>query len=113
MIEHDHALSIKRQAQLLSISRSSAYYQPRPVSDAELKLMRRIDELHLELSFAGARMLRDLLRGKGACRGPQAHDHTDAAHGHHGALQKAQHQREDVRAHDLSVPAAHVVRNPG
>ena len=69
MIEHDHALSIKRQAQLLSISRASAYYQPRPVSDAELTLMRRVDELDLELPFAGARMLRDLLRGEGVAVG--------------------------------------------
>ena len=69
MIEHDHALSIKRQAQLLSISRASAYYQPRPVSDAELTLMRRVDELDLELPFAGARMLRDLLRGEGVVVG--------------------------------------------
>lgn len=69
MIEREHALSIRRQAQLLSISRTSAYYRPKPVSDAELKLMRRVDELHLELPFAGARMLRDLLRGEGVAVG--------------------------------------------
>ena len=70
MIERDHAqLSIKRQAQLLSISRASTYYKPKPVNDAELKLMRRIDELHLEFPFAGARMLRDLLRGEGVAVG--------------------------------------------
>jgi putative transposase len=55
VIERDHALSIKRQAQLLSISHASAYCRPKPVSDAELKLMRRVDELQLELPFAGAR----------------------------------------------------------
>jgi putative transposase len=38
------------------------YYAPQPVPDAELGIMRRIDELHLELPFAGSRMLRDLLR---------------------------------------------------
>jgi putative transposase len=37
------------------------YYQPQPTSDADLALMRRIDELHLEHPFAGSRMLRDLL----------------------------------------------------
>jgi len=54
-----------RQAQIVSISRGSVYYESQPVSDADLKLMRRIDELHLELPFAGARMLRGLLRAEG------------------------------------------------
>ena len=65
MTDRDHKLSLTRQAALLGISRGSVYYTPRPVSDAELKLMRRIDELHLEFPFAGSRMLRDLLRQEG------------------------------------------------
>lgn len=65
MIVRDHKLSIGRQASLLGISRGSVYYEPRPVSDADLILMRRIDELHLEYPFAGARMLRGLLRQEG------------------------------------------------
>ena len=65
MIRRDHELSIKRQAQLLGISRGSVYYRPRPVSEAALKAMRAIDELHLEYPFAGARMLRDLLKAQG------------------------------------------------
>ena len=65
MIDREHALSITQQAEALGISRGSVYYLPRPVSDADLKLMRRIDELHLEYPFAGARMLRDLLRTEG------------------------------------------------
>jgi len=65
MIAKDHDLPIKRQAQLLDISRSSVYYQPRPVRAHTLALMRRIDELHLELPFAGSRMFRDLLRLEG------------------------------------------------
>jgi putative transposase len=65
MIDRTHSLPIKRQAALVNISRGSVYYEPQPVSDADLKLMRRIDELHLELPFAGARMLRDLLRAEG------------------------------------------------
>ena len=40
-----------------------------PIGDADLKLMRRIDELHLELPFAGARMLCDLLRAEGCTVG--------------------------------------------
>ena len=62
MIDRDHRLPVKRQAELLGISRGSVYYQPLAVSEAELALMRRIDELHLAHPFAGSRMLRDFLR---------------------------------------------------
>jgi putative transposase len=55
MIDRTHALPITRQAQTVNISRGSVYYESQPVSDGDLKLMRRIDELHLELPFAGAR----------------------------------------------------------
>ena len=58
-------LSINRQARVLGISRGSVYYQPRPISDADLKLMHRIDRLHMEAPFAGSRMLRDLLVQEG------------------------------------------------
>ena len=65
MINRSHTLPVKRQAQLLDISRSSVYYRARPMRPETLRLMRRIDELHLELPFAGSRMLRDLLRLEG------------------------------------------------
>jgi putative transposase len=65
MINPTHPLPVVRQCQLLGVARSSAYYQPRPVSVPTLALMRRIDELHLQYPFAGARMLRDLLRQEG------------------------------------------------
>jgi putative transposase len=65
MIDPEHDLPIKQQAVALGISRSSIYYQPRPVSVEDLWLMRRIDELHLNYPFAGSRMLRDLLRQQG------------------------------------------------
>ena len=69
MIDREHVLSITRQARLLDISRGSVYYLPRPVSDADLALMRRIDELHLEHPFMGARMLRRMLRREGSTVG--------------------------------------------
>ena len=65
MTDRDHALSLTRQAALLGISRGSLYYEARPVSDADLALMRRIDELHLDYPFAGSRMLAGLLRQEG------------------------------------------------
>jgi len=65
MIDCKHKLPISRQARLLDISRGTVYYQPRPISPRDHMLMNRIDRLHLELPFAGARMLRDLLRQEG------------------------------------------------
>jgi putative transposase len=65
MIDRTHDLPISRQAKALNISRGAVYYKPRPVSPKDLRLMRRIDELHLERPFAGARMLRDFLDREG------------------------------------------------
>jgi putative transposase len=65
MIDRQHQLPITRQAELLGMSRSSVYYLPRPVSQADLVLMRCIDELHLEHPFMGARMLRRMLVREG------------------------------------------------
>ena len=65
MINPEHQLSLTRQTQLLELSRGCFYYQPVPTSERDLVLMRRIDELHLELPFAGSRMLRDLLNREG------------------------------------------------
>ena len=65
MIDRAHDLPIKRQAEVLEISRSTVYYEPRPVSQSDLWLMRQIDELHLNYPFAGSRMLRDLLGQQG------------------------------------------------
>jgi len=62
MIDRTHKLPITRQAQALGISRGAVYYEPRPTPTRDLALMRRIDELHLDFPFAGARMLRRLLR---------------------------------------------------
>lgn len=69
MIDRSHQLSLSKQAAAVGISRGSVYYLPKPVSDTDLALMRRIDELHLELPFAGSRMLRDLLNGQGIAVG--------------------------------------------
>jgi len=69
MIDRSHGLPLLRQAEMLRLSRSSLYYEPRPVSAADLAVMRRIDELHLDHPFAGSRMMRDLLRGEGVAIG--------------------------------------------
>ena len=65
MIKPEHDLPVVRQCELLGLARSTAYYQPLPASEADLALMRRIDELHLKWPFLGARRLRDLLNTDG------------------------------------------------
>jgi len=65
MIDREHDLPITRQAEVLNISRGSVYYLPRPVSECDLAIMRRLDRLHLEFPFAGSRMLQGLLAAEG------------------------------------------------
>jgi len=65
MIDRDGTLSIMRQCELLGLCRSSLYYRPQPISEADLLLMRSIDELHLAHPFLGARRLARLLQRAG------------------------------------------------
>ena len=65
MIDRAHDLPIAKQAEALNISRGSVYYLPRPMPKADLVIMRRLDQLHLEFPFAGSRMLRGLLAAEG------------------------------------------------
>jgi putative transposase len=65
MIDREHGLPVTRQSEVLNISRGSDYYLPRPVPERNLKLMRRMDELHMDYPFAGARMLSLLLNQEG------------------------------------------------
>lgn len=69
MIDRGHDLPVSRQAEVLNLARSTAYYKPRPVSAEDLTLMRRLDGLHLDFPFAEARMLQSLLRREGVTVG--------------------------------------------
>ncbi len=62
MIDRTHALSLTKQVEALGISRGALYYEPRPTSALDLALMRRIDALHLEYPWMGARFIRKKLR---------------------------------------------------
>jgi putative transposase len=62
LIERDHDLSISRQCELLGLPRSSYYYLPRAESELNLRLMRRIDEVHLKYPFYGSRRMSIHLR---------------------------------------------------
>jgi len=65
MIDQGAKLSVTRQCELLDLNRSGVYYTPRPMPDQDLRLMRRIDELHLEHPFYGARRLTKQLERDG------------------------------------------------
>src|ERR1700733_10250384 len=95
MIDRTHVLPISRQAKVLNISRGTVYYQPRAVSPKDLRVMRRIDELHLERPFAGARMLRDFLDREGIAVGRR----------HAATLMKRMGIEAIYRRRDTSKPA--------
>jgi putative transposase len=65
MVEPAASLSIRRQCELLAVSRSGWYYAPASTSSEELDLMRRIDELHLQFPFYGSRKMRQQLEAQG------------------------------------------------
>jgi len=65
MIDRANALPITRQCRLLELNRSTFYYNPVPIPEGDLELMRRIDEIHLELPFYGSRRIRDRLEDLG------------------------------------------------
>ena len=65
MIDRSHELALATQARLLGVARSTVYREPPPVPAADLAVMRRIDELHLDYPFAGSRMMRSMLVNEG------------------------------------------------
>lgn len=65
MIQVQDGLSLRRQCELLAVSRSGLYYEPVGTSKEELALLRRIDEVHLEHPFYGSRKLHHVLRAEG------------------------------------------------
>ena len=65
-VERPHPqLSIVKQCELLKVPRSTLYHEPKPESDANLALMRRIDELYMKWPFYGARRMAEQLRREG------------------------------------------------
>ena len=64
-IHEKHELSKTRRRGLLDVARSSAYYRREPVSEADVAVMRLIDETHLQWPFYGSRRMRDELEERG------------------------------------------------
>ena len=65
MIDKAAELPLSRQCEILALSRSSQYYRPVPLSQRDLELMRKIDEMHLKHPFLGSRRMRGALRDAG------------------------------------------------
>jgi putative transposase len=65
MIDAIYIVSVRRQCELLDVNRSSLYYVPVEPDQDDLKLMRRMDELHLKYPFFGSRMLTQMLKREG------------------------------------------------
>ena len=100
MIDRRHALPVTRQAQAAEISRGSVYYQPRPVSAADLAIMRRIDELHLDYPVRGQPDAARSAAAGGRLGRPAACRDADEADGDRGDLPPArtrQNRRQGTR----------------
>jgi len=65
IIDRNHRLSLVKQCEALDIARSGVYYEPKPESDENLKLMRLVDEIHLKRPFLGVRRITDALKDLG------------------------------------------------
>ena len=105
MIDRSHELPLAGQAKALGISRGSVYYLARPTSDADLALMRRIDELHLEHPFAGSRMLRDMLKAEGREVGRRHVATLMKKMGVEAIYRRPEHLEAGAGAQDLPLPA--------
>ncbi|PIL20810.1 hypothetical protein P775_07505 [Puniceibacterium antarcticum] len=90
-------LSGSCQTIVLGISRGSVCYRPRPVSDADLKLMHRIDKPHV----AG------YARAGGFQAGPVTRRHTDETHGHRGIVSQAGNLESDASMRSMAPPWRH------
>jgi hypothetical protein len=96
-------LSVRRQCALVGVARSGVY-RPKPVAEADdLAVMRRIDELHLELPFYGSRRM-NLRTQQGRPWGqPQAGAAADAGDGDRGAGSAPRHEQSRARAQDIPL----------
>ena len=59
--KNNQQICLKRQTQLLDISRSSLYYQPR-INQQDIAIMNLIDKIYTELPFYGSRRIRKQLK---------------------------------------------------
>jgi putative transposase len=77
MIDRRHELRLPRQAEVLELSRGSLYYEPRPVSVADLAIMRRMDELYLDYAQLHRQLVRANFRSRLTSIAPPDHFSAD------------------------------------
>jgi putative transposase len=65
MVDRGGQLPVTTQCRLLQVARSTVYYEPVPVPQADVDLMRSIDEIHLARPFLGSRRIVDALDDDG------------------------------------------------
>lgn len=58
-------LSLRKQCLLLEINRSSYYYEPKPIDDETLAIMRLVDKIYTDHPYFGSRQVSNYLRLKG------------------------------------------------
>lgn len=97
MINRTHRLPLLRKCRSWILARSTAYYQPRPVSPAGLALMHRIDDLHLAYPFAVSTMQATMLKREGTPVGRRHVSTPDEADGHPLPVSQAQLPAHDFR----------------
>ena len=63
MIEHNNPLlSIKRQCELLGLSRAAYYYESKPISDKQQMLLNAVDEIYTQHPYFGHRRMIEYLK---------------------------------------------------
>jgi putative transposase len=65
MVTENHPLPRTQRCELLDFPRSTSYYQPKPVSEGDLELMKVIDRIHTARPFLGSRRIVDALVDQG------------------------------------------------
>ena len=66
MVDPEHLeLSIQRQCELLGVSRSSYYFEPKEISDLEFTLLKLLDEQYMKTPFYGSRKMTVFLHSQG------------------------------------------------
>jgi putative transposase len=106
MVEENHpGLSVMRQCELVSISRSAFYYEPTGEGPFNLALMREIDEVFMDCPFYGTRQMTRHLRRLGHLVGRKRVAPADGYDGAGADLPEAQSQHPQSPARGLQVSA--------
>ena len=105
MIDRSHELPLTgRRRRSGSAGAASTTWRGRPRTPIS-RLMRRIDELHLEHPFAGSRMLRDMLKAEGREVGRRHVSTLMKKMGVEAIYRRPEHLEASARAQDLPIPA--------